>query len=116
MIWGNTMSVRSISIAALFLGLGIAPAFADCLTFTGSPSGDVTYNNACDKTLTVVVALPDWSETVTIGPGVTVRHEPSGDLHYYSCFVPTSPVDNSTGNAVTYNTPTSYGPEGFTCK
>ena len=109
------MNLRSISIAALFMGLCLGQACADCLTFNGSPSGNVTYNNTCDRTLIVVVALPNWSESVTVGPGVTVRHEPSGTLHYYSCFAPATAVDSSTRKPVTYNTPTTYGPKGFSC-
>ena len=110
------MNLRSVSIAIVFMGLCLGQAAADCLTFTGSPSGNVTYNNTCSKTLTVVVALPNWRETVTVGAGVTVRHEPSGNLHYYSCYTPAKPVDSATGRAVTYNTPTAYGPKGFTCR
>jgi hypothetical protein len=112
---GNTMNLRSISIAVLFMGLCLGQASADCLTFTGSPSGNVTYNNTCGRTLTVVVALPNWSEIVTVGPGVTVRREPNGYLHYYSCYAPATAVDNSTRRTVTYNTPTIYGPKGFSC-
>jgi hypothetical protein len=109
------MNLRSISIAVLFMGLGLGQASADCLTFTGSPSGNVTFNNTCGKTLIVVVALPNWSEIVTIGPGVIVRHEPNGYLHYYSCYAPANAVDSSTKRTVTYNTPTTYGPKGFSC-
>lgn len=109
------MNLRSISIAVLFMGLGLGQASADCLTFTGSPSGNVTYNNTCGRALTVVVALPNWSETVTVGPGVIVRHEPNGYLHYYSCYAPATAKDNSTKKTVTYNTPTIFGPKGYSC-
>ena len=112
---GNTVNLRSISIAVLLMGLCLGQASADCLTFTGSPSGNVTYNNTCGKILTVVVALPNWQETVTVGAGVTVRREPNGYLHYYSCYAPLIAVDSSTKRTVTYNTPTAYGPKGFTC-
>ena len=109
------MNLRSVAIAVLLMGLGLGQASADCLTFKGSPSGNVTYNNTCGQKLTVVVALPNWSEIVTVGSGVTVRHEPSGTLHYYSCFAPLIAVDNSTRKTATYNTPTIYGPKGYSC-
>ena len=112
---GSTVNLRSISIAALLMGLGLGQALADCLTFTGSQTGNVTYNNTCGHNLTVVVALPNWSETVTVGSGVTVRHEPGGYLHYYSCTAPAIAIDNSTGRTATYNTPTIYGAKGYSC-
>jgi hypothetical protein len=110
------MNLRSVLIAALFMGLCLGQASADCLTFNGSQSGNVTYNNTCSRILTVVVALPNWSEILTVGPGVMVRREPNGYLHYYSCYTPAKAMDNSTGKPVTYNTPTIYGPKGYTCR
>ncbi|MDE1987914.1 MAG: hypothetical protein KGJ28_15355 [Alphaproteobacteria bacterium] len=112
--------ILACSVAGLSLGSTAALA-EDCFSFNGSSTGDVTFTNNCGRDIIVAVELPSGRvETPLIPQGVTVRHEPSGYLHYYSCFAPQLPYDSETGQYVTYETPFGYtaqtGQRGTVCK